>query len=173
MIYRKINALLQYRKFFYNFILYFQLLTITSWLISINQSTFGIVLGGIIWTLKFVPWVSSKRVSLPRVPLMSSADSSISAMVSLSFSLHIILSTRLFWPMILSLRFLCCKACSFFNLRISTRFPILEKNLHYHMSCPPFCEKKIGITTCHVHHFVFKSADVLPEMRWCCKLCKL
>ena len=81
----------------------------------------------------FVPWISPKGVSLPRVPLMSSADSSIWTMVSLSFSLHIILSTRLFWPMILSSRFLCWRACSFFNLRISTRLPILEKNCHYHV----------------------------------------
>ena len=107
----------------------------------------------------FVPWISPKGVSLPRVPLMSSADSSIWTMVSLSFSLHIILSTRLFWPMILSSRFLCWRACSFFNLRISTRLPILEK--------------KLSLPRGYVHHFVFKSADVLPEMRWCCKLCKL
>ena len=57
MIYRKINTPLQYTfcsmEFFYNLTSYFQLFTITTCLISapnINQSTFAILLDGIIWT---------------------------------------------------------------------------------------------------------------------------
>ena len=52
MIYRKINSLAVY-IFFYNLTSYFQLFTITTWLISapnINLSTFRIVLDGTIWT---------------------------------------------------------------------------------------------------------------------------
>ena len=59
MIYKKINTTLQYtihsavRNLYYNLTSYFQLLTLTIWLISvsyIDQLAYGIVLDGIIWT---------------------------------------------------------------------------------------------------------------------------